>query len=62
MDHVEERLAEEVRKYDHLYNLWLTEYKDAQMACNSTVCGLPSLGVPSLSSFTVYVENTTGRR
>ena len=28
MDHVEERLAEEVRKYDHLYNLWLTEYKD----------------------------------
>ena len=35
MDHVEERLAEEVRKYDHLYNPLLTEYKDAQMACIS---------------------------
>ncbi|CAB1414664.1 unnamed protein product [Pleuronectes platessa] len=28
MDQIEERLAEEVRKYDHLY-------KDTQMACNS---------------------------
>ena len=35
MDHVEERLAEEVRKYDHLYNPSLTAYKDAQMGCNS---------------------------
>ena len=35
MDHVEERLAEEVRKCDHLYNMSLTEYKDTQMPCNS---------------------------
>ncbi|CAB1429593.1 unnamed protein product [Pleuronectes platessa] len=35
MDQIEERLAEEVRKYDHLYNPSLTEYKDMQMACNS---------------------------
>ncbi|CAB1456983.1 unnamed protein product [Pleuronectes platessa] len=35
MDQIEERLAEEVRKYDHLYNPSLTEYKDTQMACNS---------------------------
>ncbi|CAB1413403.1 unnamed protein product [Pleuronectes platessa] len=27
--------AEEIRTYDHLYNPSLTEYKDAQMACNS---------------------------
>ncbi|CAB1446500.1 unnamed protein product [Pleuronectes platessa] len=44
MDHIEERLAEEIRKYDHVYNPSLMEYKDAQMACNSwkeisTVCG-----------------------
>ncbi|CAB1421521.1 unnamed protein product [Pleuronectes platessa] len=35
MDQIEERLAEETRKFDHLYNPSLTEYKDAQMACNS---------------------------
>ncbi|CAB1414711.1 unnamed protein product [Pleuronectes platessa] len=35
MDQIEERLAEEARKYDHLYNLSLTDYKDTQMACNS---------------------------
>ncbi|CAB1415096.1 unnamed protein product [Pleuronectes platessa] len=35
MDQIEERLAEEVRKYDHLYNWSLTEYKNTQMACNS---------------------------
>ncbi|CAB1421117.1 unnamed protein product, partial [Pleuronectes platessa] len=32
---MKERLAEEVRKNDHLYNPSLTEYKDTQMACNS---------------------------
>ncbi|CAB1445461.1 unnamed protein product [Pleuronectes platessa] len=35
MDQIEERLAEEIRKYDHLYNPSLTEYKDTQMASNS---------------------------
>ncbi|CAB1453498.1 unnamed protein product [Pleuronectes platessa] len=35
MNQIEERLAEEVRKSDHLYNPSLTEYKDAQMACDS---------------------------
>ncbi|CAB1443268.1 unnamed protein product [Pleuronectes platessa] len=35
MDQIEKRLAEEIRKYDHLYNTSLTEYKDMQMACNS---------------------------
>ncbi|CAB1417612.1 unnamed protein product [Pleuronectes platessa] len=35
MDQIEEPWAEEVRKYDHLYNPSLTEHKDTQMACNS---------------------------
>ena len=35
MDQIDELLAEEVRKYDHLYHPSLTEYKDAQMACDS---------------------------
>ncbi|CAB1445175.1 unnamed protein product [Pleuronectes platessa] len=35
MDQIEEHLAEEVRKYDHLNNPLLTEYKDTQMACNT---------------------------
>ena len=29
MDQIEERLAEEVRKYEHLYNSSLKEYKDS---------------------------------
>ncbi|KAJ7986682.1 hypothetical protein DPEC_G00342430 [Dallia pectoralis] len=35
MDQVEERLIEEVRKYDHLYNSSSAHYKDCQMANNS---------------------------
>ncbi|CAK6980959.1 hypothetical protein EYF80_034348 [Scomber scombrus] len=35
MDRVEERLIEEVRKYDHLYNFSSKNYKDCQMASNS---------------------------
>ncbi|XP_062296542.1 uncharacterized protein LOC134001023 [Scomber scombrus] len=35
MDHVEERLIEEVRKYDHLYNSSSKNYKDCQVASNS---------------------------
>ncbi|XP_068448349.1 uncharacterized protein [Clinocottus analis] len=35
MEPVEERLAEEVRKYEHLYNPSLAEFKDTQMAVNS---------------------------
>ncbi|XP_055076355.2 uncharacterized protein [Misgurnus anguillicaudatus] len=35
MDQVEERLAEEVRKYVHLYDTTSSHYKDAQMASNS---------------------------
>ena len=32
---IEERIAEEVRKYPHLYNKSLKDYKDAQMTANS---------------------------
>ena len=35
MEEIEELLAEEVRKYEHLYNPSLKEYKDTQMAINS---------------------------
>ncbi|KAJ8014484.1 hypothetical protein DPEC_G00040710 [Dallia pectoralis] len=35
MDQVEERLIEEVRKYDHLYDSSSAHYKDCQMANNS---------------------------
>ncbi|XP_057708856.1 uncharacterized protein LOC130927215 isoform X2 [Corythoichthys intestinalis] len=35
MDQVEERIVEEVRKYDHLYNPSSKNYKDCQMASNS---------------------------
>ncbi|XP_054602375.2 transcription factor Adf-1-like [Nothobranchius furzeri] len=35
MDQFEERLAEEVRKYEHLYNPSLKNYKDAQVIYNS---------------------------
>ncbi|XP_070409412.1 uncharacterized protein [Nothobranchius furzeri] len=35
MDQFEERLAEEVWKYEHLYNPSLKNYKDAQVICNS---------------------------
>ena len=35
MEEIEELLAEEVRKYEHLYNPLLKEYKDTQMAINS---------------------------
>ena len=35
MEQIEERLAEEVREYEHLYNPSLTEYKNTQMALNS---------------------------
>ena len=31
MDQAEERIIEEVRKYDHLYNSSLKDYKDCQM-------------------------------
>lgn len=31
----DEILCEEVRKYSHLYNSSLKDYKDAHMACNS---------------------------
>jgi len=34
MDQVEEKISE-VRKYDHLYNSTLKNYKDSQMASNS---------------------------
>ncbi|KAM9836054.1 uncharacterized protein ACBR49_019734 [Aulostomus maculatus] len=35
MDQAEERVIEEVRKYDHLYNSSSKHYKDCQMANNS---------------------------
>ncbi|CAB1433018.1 unnamed protein product [Pleuronectes platessa] len=35
MDNREELLAEEVRKYEHIYNPSLSEYKDAEIASNS---------------------------
>ncbi|XP_069373540.1 uncharacterized protein [Paralichthys olivaceus] len=35
MDQLEERLIEEVRKYDHIYNTTSKNYKDCQMANNS---------------------------
>ena len=35
MEKIEEPLAEEVRKYEHLYNPSLNDYKDTQMAINS---------------------------
>ncbi|KAM4577360.1 uncharacterized protein PAE49_007169 isoform 2-T2 [Odontesthes bonariensis] len=35
MNPLEERLAEEVRRYEHLYNPSLAEYKDVQMSANS---------------------------
>ncbi|CAK6979878.1 transcription factor Adf-1-like [Scomber scombrus] len=35
MDQVEERLIEEVRRYEHLYNSSSKNYKDSQMANNS---------------------------
>ena len=35
MEKIEELLAEEVRKYEHLYNPSLNDYKDTQMAINS---------------------------
>uniref|UniRef100_A0A8C6M8E4 MADF domain-containing protein n=1 Tax=Nothobranchius furzeri TaxID=105023 RepID=A0A8C6M8E4_NOTFU len=35
MDQFEERLAEELRKYEHLYNPSLNNYKDAQVIYNS---------------------------
>lgn len=35
MDQADERIIEEVRKYDHLYNSSSRHYKDCQMANNS---------------------------
>ncbi|CAB1418199.1 unnamed protein product [Pleuronectes platessa] len=35
MDNREELLSEEVRKYEHLYNPSMSEYKDTEMASNS---------------------------
>lgn len=35
MDQLEERLIEEVRKYDHIYNISSKNYKNCQMANNS---------------------------
>ena len=35
MDGIEGRLAEQVRKYPHLYNASLTFYKDAQVLLHS---------------------------
>ncbi len=35
MDQIEERLAEEVRRYAHLYDTSSSKYKDTQMACKS---------------------------
>ena len=35
MEKIEELLAEEVRKYEHLYNPSLNDYKNTQMAINS---------------------------
>ena len=35
MEEIEELLAEEVRKYEHVYNPSLKEYKDTPMAINS---------------------------
>ncbi len=34
MDQVEERLIEEVRKYEHLYDSSSPQYQDCQMAAN----------------------------
>ena len=33
--YIDERLCEEVRKYPHLYNSSMKEYKDVYMGCNS---------------------------
>ncbi|XP_075328922.1 uncharacterized protein LOC142387995 isoform X3 [Odontesthes bonariensis] len=46
MNPLEERLAEEVRRYEHLYNPSLAEHKDDQMSANSWTEISGNLGIP----------------
>ncbi|CAB1417880.1 unnamed protein product [Pleuronectes platessa] len=47
MDNREELLSEEVRKYEHLYNPSMSEYKDTEMASNSWKEISANVGLPS---------------
>ncbi|CAB1448474.1 unnamed protein product [Pleuronectes platessa] len=65
MDNREELLSEEVRKYEHLYNPSMSEYKDTEMArlvevarrCDAGLVGCPGLGA-SRRSGSPRPENT----
>ncbi|CAB1441865.1 unnamed protein product [Pleuronectes platessa] len=46
MDSREELLSEEVRKYEHLYNPSMSEYKDTEMASNSWKEISANVGLP----------------
>ncbi|CAB1440701.1 unnamed protein product [Pleuronectes platessa] len=46
MDNREELLSEEVRKYEHLYNPSMSEYKDTEMASNPWKEILANVGLP----------------
>ena len=46
MDNREELLSGEVRKYEHLYNPSMSEYKDTEMASNSWKEISANVGLP----------------
>src|SRR4029434_3433756 len=58
---IEERIAEEVRKYLHLYNTSLKDYKDARMTANSAAVELDTKTCDCLLFHSLYITIPPGR-
>ena len=52
---IEERIAEEVRKYPHLYNTSLKDYKDARMTANSAAVELDTKDCDCFLFHSLYI-------